>query len=133
MAPNFQRFFDTLKPYAERATARQRYHCTTSYSFTDNIWSPIPISDWLIFYCGNLILHQKKRNQNDKNTHFIMKHMAYYMPHFILWLPLLHEILGNMYIVIVCWPVRDVINFEISIFFLIKPFFLLEQKVETKI
>ena len=31
------------------------------YSFTD-IWEPpIHVSDWLICYCGNLILYQKKR------------------------------------------------------------------------
>ena len=28
--------------------------------------------DWLIFCCGIFILHQK-RNENDKNTHFMMK------------------------------------------------------------
>ena len=38
------------------------------YSFTD-IWEPpIHVSDWLICYCGNLILYQKK-----ENTNFMMK------------------------------------------------------------
>ena len=35
-----------------------------SYSSTDNFVSPILVSDWLIFCCENLILHQK-RNEND--------------------------------------------------------------------
>ena len=30
------------------------YTCSSTYSFL----SPIPVSDWLIFCCGNLILHQ---------------------------------------------------------------------------
>ena len=34
--------------------------CLT-YSSTDNYLSPIPVSDWLIFYCGNSIIHQKKK------------------------------------------------------------------------
>ena len=37
------------------------------YSFTKNSLSPVPVSDWLIFCWGNLILHQK-RNKNDKYT-----------------------------------------------------------------
>ena len=47
------------------------------------------------------------------------------------WLPLLCEILGNMFIVIVCWPGWDVINFEINLVFLIKPFFLHDQKFKA--
>ena len=35
-------------------------------------------------------------------------------PHFIVWLPLLLEILSNMCIAIVCLPGCDVINFEIK-------------------
>ena len=38
-----------------------------------------------------------------------------------------------MYIAIVCFLVCDVINAEINLFFLIKSFFLREQKVKTKI
>ena len=30
-----------------------------SYSSTDNFVSPILVSDWLIFFCQNLILQQK--------------------------------------------------------------------------
>ena len=40
----------------------------------------------------------------------------------IAWLPLLLEILGNMCIIITCFPVCDVIKFEITFSFLIKPF-----------
>ena len=45
----------------------------------------------------------------------------------------LREIVGNMCIVIVCYPGYDVINFEINLIFLIKPLFLYDQKVKTKI
>ena len=44
-------------------------------------------------------------------------------PNFIVWLPLLLEIMGTICIVIICWPVCDVINFEINHSFLIQPFF----------
>ena len=43
-------------------------------------------------------------------------------PNIIVWLPLLREILGNMCIVIVCWPGCDAINVEINLIFLIKLF-----------
>ena len=42
------------------------------------------------------------------------------------------EILGNMRIAIVCKSGCDVMNFEVNLIFLIKPFFLHEQKVVTK-
>ena len=38
---------------------------------TDNFLSPIPVSDWLIFCCGNLILHQKKE-QKIKKPHIFL-------------------------------------------------------------
>ena len=52
-------------------------------------------------------------------------------PAFIVWLFLLPEILGNRcIIIIVCWPVYDVINFEINLLRLIaKMFFQHDQKV----
>ena len=50
------------------------------------------------------------------------------LPSFIVWL--LCEILGNMCIAIASEPGCDVINFEINLIFLIKPFF---QKAKTKI
>ena len=46
------------------------------------------------------------------------------------WLPLL---LGDICIVIVCEPFCDVMKFEITLIPLIKPLFLYEQKVKTKI
>ena len=45
---------------------------------------------------------------------------------------LLLKILGNMCIVITCFPVDDVINFEISLNFLIKPFSCMTKKVRKK-
>ena len=53
-------------------------------------------------------------------------------PNFIVWLPILLEILGNMRIVINCCPVFDVINFEINQSFLIKPFFYMTKKSGQK-
>ena len=53
-------------------------------------------------------------------------------PSFIVWLSLLREILGNLSISIVCWPGCDVMNFEINLVYIIKPFFLHSQKVMTK-
>ena len=41
----------------------------------------------------------------------------------IVWLPLFLEMSGNMCIVIIYFPVYDVINFDINHSFLIKPFF----------
>ena len=43
------------------------------------------------------------------------------------------EIFGNMYIVIICLLVCDIINFEIKLSFLIKPFSYMTKKVRTKI
>ena len=43
-----------------------------TYSSTDNFLSPIWVFHWLIFCCGNSILHQI-RNKNDKNTKFLIK------------------------------------------------------------
>ena len=40
----------------------------------------------------------------------------------ILWLPLLFEIMSNMYIAITCCPACNFIRFEIYLSFLIKPF-----------
>ena len=53
-------------------------------------------------------------------------------PNFIVWLSLLSELLVNMCIVIVCKPGCDVMNFEVNFIFLIKPFFLHDQKVVAK-
>ena len=40
--------------------------------------------------------------------------------------------LGNMSIAIACEPGCDVMNFDVNLIFLIKPFFLHGQKVVTK-
>ena len=53
-------------------------------------------------------------------------------PHFIVWLPLLLKILGNMCITIVSYPDSDVIKFEINLIFLIKPFFYMTKKSRQK-
>ena len=44
-----------------------------AYNSTDSWKLSILISDWLKFCCENLILYQKKRNENNKNKTFIMK------------------------------------------------------------
>ena len=46
----------------------------------------------------------------------------------MVWLPLIHEILGNICIPIVCQPDFDVMNFKINLIFLIKPFFYRTKK-----
>ena len=53
-------------------------------------------------------------------------------PNSIAWLSLLLEILGNVCIVSICCPVCDVINFEINLSFLIKPFFYITKKSGQK-
>ena len=51
----------------------------------------------------------------------------------IAWLLLLREMFGRICIINVCWPDCDVINFEITLIFLIKPFFLHDQNTNKKI
>ena len=46
---------------------------TAPYKSTGNFRLPIPVSDWLIFYRGDLIFHQKEKNENNKNTNFMIK------------------------------------------------------------
>ena len=52
---------------------------------------------------------------------------------FTVWLPLLLEIFGNMCITIVSEPVWDVIEFEINLIFLIKPFRYITKKSRQKL
>ena len=57
----------------------------------------------------------------------------YFTPHFLdsfLFglLPLLLEMLGNMCTVIICLPTSDVMNFEINLSFLTKPFSYMTKK-----
>ena len=49
------------------------------------------------------------------------------LPNFIVW-----AMLGNMCTVIVCFPGYDVINFEITLSLLIKPFSHVTKRVRTK-
>ena len=60
--------------------------------------------------------------------------MLYFInwPHFVVWLTLLFEILGNMCIVIDWCPVYNVINFESNHSFLIKLFFYVTKKLEQQ-
>ena len=52
---------------------------------------------------------------------------------FIVWFPLLLEILDSMCIAIICYPGWDVINFEINLIFLIKQFFYMTKKSRQKV
>ena len=51
---------------------------------------------------------------------------------FIVWFPLLLEILDNICNVIICCPVCDDINFEINLNFHFKPFFYITKKSGQK-
>ena len=50
----------------------------------------------------------------------------------MVWLPLLLEILGNMFIVNICYPVCDDIIFKINLNSVVKPFSNMSRKVGTK-
>ena len=50
-----------------------------TYSFTDNSRPPVPVSDWLILCCGNLVLHQKKKKKK-RNEKFYDKKQQKKMP-----------------------------------------------------
>ena len=52
---------------------------------------------------------------------------------FIAWLPLILEILDNICIVIICFPVFDIINCDINLSFLINSFSYMTKKVRTKL
>ena len=54
-------------------------------------------------------------------------------PNFIVWLLLLLEILGNLFITNVCYPGCEVKNFEINLIFLIKLLFCLTKKSREKV
>ena len=53
-------------------------------------------------------------------------------PNFIIWLPFLFGILGNMCIAIVCFTGFYIINFELNLIFLINPFFYKTKKSRQK-
>ena len=54
-------------------------------------------------------------------------------PIFIFWLSLLRQILGKMCIVIFYLPGCDIINFQINLIFLIKPFSMHDKNFKTEI
>ena len=58
------------------------------------------------------------------------KKMCYilYWSNFVLWLPLLLEISGNICLVFVYYPVCDVVNFEINLSFFVKLFSYMTKK-----
>ena len=43
----------------KQETAIKKLYYT--YSFADNFGPSIPVSDWLILPCGNLIVHENKK------------------------------------------------------------------------
>ena len=53
-------------------------------------------------------------------------------PNFIAWLPLPLEIFGNIFILVICCPVCEVINFVINFSFVIKPLFCITKKSKQK-
>ena len=53
-------------------------------------------------------------------------------PNFIACFSLFCKILSSMSNPVVCWPVFDVMNFEMNFIFLTKPFLLHDKKVKTK-
>ena len=53
-------------------------------------------------------------------------------PNLIFWLPLLLELLGNMLIVDICYPVCDSINFEINLSLFIKILSCMKKKAGQK-
>ena len=54
-------------------------------------------------------------------------------PRFIVWLPLRLEILRKMCIIITCFSVYDVINFEINLRILAEPFSYMTKNARAKI
>ena len=81
--------------------------------FCKKVW------DWLLHHTLSMIFKKS------------ISHVKLYS--FIVCLPLLLVILGNMCILTICCLVCDVINFEINLSFFIKPFSYMIKKVGTKI
>ena len=97
-------------------------------------------ADHLLLPCINLFFRKNRGLELVSMPHFLHNFwkkiflLLYSInsPNFIVWLPLLWKILDNMCITIVCKPGCDAMNFEINLVFLIKPFFLQNQKAMTK-
>ena len=89
-----------------------------------------------IFWSSDMLhfLDNRSRNSCPSDSVYTFSRRKFPMlysinwPNFIVWLPLLFEILGNMCIAIVCFLGCDVITFEINIIFLINPVFYLTKK-----
>ena len=61
-----------------------------------------------------------------------MSHVVLFLTKFHCWLPLVLAILANMSTVIICFPVCYVINFEINLSLLVRPFFYITKKSREK-
>ena len=79
----------------------------------------IVVSPYLIFY---VIFKEKK---------FLTLYFINW-PNFIAWLSLPLKKLGDTCVAVICFSVCDVIDFEINLSFLIKPFFSITKKPEQK-
>ena len=79
----------------------------------------------------------KKSSGTSFSTAFFKKnisHVTFYnWPNLVVWLLLLLELFGNMCILIIRLPVCDVMNFEINLSFLTKPFSYKTKNVKAKI
>ena len=91
---------------------------------TLNCWS----RDILNFvFCQRLVSPQYFEYNFSKKCVCLMLYSINW-PNFIVWLPLLLEILGIMCIAIVCFPGGDLINFEINLLYKILIFKYLENE-----
>ena len=99
--------------------------------------------NWLKVSCRPLVKRQKRPGTSIPASFsalflreiFLLLY-SFTWPNFNAWLPLLGEILDNMCIEILYKLSCDVINFEINLIFLIKPFFQHQpffKKIKTKI
>ena len=90
--------------------------------------------DKLSFYYlkKNLGIVSPLRFLYDCSRKFLLLLYFINLSNFIVWLPLLLEILGNVYIVTVCFSGCDVITFGMNLTFLIKQFFYLTKKSRGK-
>ena len=69
---------------------------------------------------------------NDFSRNMFLMLYSINWTNFIFRLLLLLEIIGNICIAIICFPGCDVIDFEINLIFLIKPFFYMTKETKQK-
>ena len=69
---------------------------------------------------------------NDFSRKMLLMFYSINWPNFIVWLPLLLDILGYMCVAIICFPGCGGINFEINLIFVIKPFFYMTKNSREK-